>query len=36
MAAQIASFLNYDFPSLCENKDCKREEKYKTGNRICY
>jgi hypothetical protein len=26
---------NYDFPSLCSNKECKREEKYTTGNRIC-
>jgi hypothetical protein len=26
---------NYDFPSLCYNKECKREEKYTTGNRIC-
>jgi hypothetical protein len=26
---------NYDFPSLCLNKECKREEKYTTGNRIC-
>jgi hypothetical protein len=26
----------YDFPSLCSNKECKREEKYTTGNsRIC-
>jgi hypothetical protein len=22
---------NYDFPSLCSNKECKREEKYTTG-----
>jgi hypothetical protein len=26
---------NHDFPSLCSNKECKREEKYTTGNRIC-
>jgi hypothetical protein len=29
---------NYDFPSLSSNnwnKECKREEKYTTGNRIC-
>jgi hypothetical protein len=24
---------NYDFPSLCSNKECKREEKYTIGNR---
>jgi hypothetical protein len=28
-------FINYDFPSLCSNKECKREEKYTAGNRIC-
>jgi hypothetical protein len=26
---------NYDFPSLCSNKECKRKEKYTTGKRIC-
>jgi hypothetical protein len=28
-------FINYDFPSFCQNKECKREEKYTTDNRIC-
>jgi hypothetical protein len=28
-------FINYDFPSLCYNKECKREEKYTAGNSIC-
>ena len=27
---------NYDFPSFCSNKECKREEKCTTGNRICF
>jgi hypothetical protein len=35
--AGTASIIrNYDFLSLCSNKKCKREEKYTTGNRICY
>jgi hypothetical protein len=25
---------NYDILSLCSNKECRREEKYTTGNRI--
>jgi hypothetical protein len=36
MAAQLASLETTIFQVCVKIKKCKREEKYTTGNRICY